>query len=117
MSATFDAAADRLLITSNIPDWGVGAKFTFMVRFNIAAATGGLQTLFTINKDDLSSYIFVGVLSDLTFYYETSGGASYSGPVLSTGTWYNLCFAFEAGVGSKFWLDGTLISRSEEHTS
>jgi len=109
MSATFDSAADRLLITTNIPSWDFGGKFTFMVRFYVNGTTDGLQTLFTINRDDLSAYLFLGLLSDLTLYFEASGGAAFSGPTLSTGTWYNLCFTFEVGVASSFYLDDVFI--------
>lgn len=108
MSATFDDAADRLLITTNIPGWSSGV-FSQMAYFKINGTTGGLQTLFARIRDDVSAYIFIGLLSDLTFYYENSQGNNFSGPVLEADTWYNVAYSCLIGTGIEFFINGVSI--------
>lgn len=112
MSILFDATADRLLRTTDLPDWAAGGQWTETGWFRFAAATGGLQTAFTILRDDVSAYIFVGLLSDNTFYFENSSGASFSGPTLTANTWYHLAYSYEVGVGSNFYINGSSVGGS-----
>lgn len=108
MSIVFDAAADRLKITTSTLLWTTGNPYTQMGWFNINALTGGLQSFFPLLLDNVTAYVFMGTLSTGALYYENSSGSSYTGSVLSLSTWYHVAFTYTPGGNCFIYLNGTV---------
>lgn len=108
MSIPFNDAADRLLITANVPL--SNSPFTHMGYVRGLATTGGLQTIVARIDDDLDPYIWFGVLGDGSFYYEDSnaGGGDF-GNDLTYGVWTHVTFARQTDL-AKLWINGLPIN-------
>lgn len=108
MSVLFNAAPDRLLITSNVPPYV--PPFTHMTYINCAGSTGALQTIVARLDDDLSPYIWFGILPDGSYYVEDSqGGGGSFGASIVYGEWVHVTL-YRSFVEYRLWLDGVFIS-------
>ena len=87
MALVFDAAADRALRTTDLPNYN--AAYTWMAWF-YPTAPSGTRTLFSMN-DNGSNYDFIGLISGNQLYVESNGatGASYGNVPLDA--WSHIC--------------------------
>jgi Concanavalin A-like lectin/glucanases superfamily len=94
MAVLFDAAADRLSRTTNLPP---STSFTIMAWTYLTLNSGTYGTLFALGQTGGTAY-YMGTRNDgVTFYI--SQGAFFLGSVLSLQTWYHCAFVV-AGTGA-----------------
>lgn len=86
MSLLFDAAADRILRTTDLLDYK--SSYTWMAWF-YPTATTGTRTLMSLN-DNGGTYDFFGLISGLTLYLETEGGSDTHSTLGAASTWYHI---------------------------
>lgn len=99
MSVRFDAAADRLVRTANLPNYDSNYAIVFPFYFPTRPAQGEYRTLFSLNRNDAGeaadTLVLFGQLSTdtrLRIWVQGNGGGGYaelSGATnLSPNTWY-----------------------------
>lgn len=110
MAVRFDAAADRLLRTTDLLDYN--AAYSWMAWIQIVVDLNANSTFFMLNDDTANNYDHIRTLADGTQLRLTTtiGGAaqSVSGSVLTVGQWYHLAMIRESANSIKIYLDGVL---------
>lgn len=112
MSVRFDASADALSRTANLPPIGT---FTITGWGYRSVDRGSFETLFAFGPGSGSSYYQLFVNSSDQFRVWNGTGSSAGTTVLSTGTWYHLALVVE-GTGTnqcKSYLDGVLNTTTD----
>lgn len=111
MSVLANDAADRLLILDNVPL--SNDPFTHMGYVKSIGTTGTLQTIVARLDDDLDPYMWFGLLSDGSFYYEDNSGANTDfGVDLTYDEWVHVAFAHKTNE-VRLWLNGVPIGSGD----
>lgn len=116
MAIRFDAAADRLLRTSDLPDYT--SPYTWMCWFYLASDLNATSTILSLsrdtgNVDDLRTATD-GVT--LAIRSRTSGaGGNVNGSTISIGTWYHVAMVRASATSLLMYLNG--VQDAEATTS
>lgn len=112
MSVRFDAAADRLLRTTDLPDYN--APYTWMAWVYLVSDLNATSIFYSLNRNDSASDMdevrttASGTILQIRAAIGGSVGTNVNGTDLSLGVWYHLAMVRESATSLKLYLNGTL---------
>lgn len=111
MAVRFDAAADRLLRTTDLLDYN--AAYTRIAWVYVVTDLAAISTFWSANDNSVSNFdnVRISAARVLESRVVVGGSAtSAAGSTLATGTWYHIASVRESVAILKIYLDGALDS-------
>jgi len=107
-SLLFDGTQDNLMVPSG-EDFGFGTSNFCMEAFIRPASVSGIQHIFDLRNASATDTAGKLYLNGTALHYGVGNASTRTGGTLSTGTWYHVAVARNAGT-TKLFLDGVELA-------
>ena len=107
-SLLFDGTQDNLMVPTD-EDFGFGTANFCMEAFIRPASVSGTQHIFDLRNASSTDTAGKLYLNGTALHYGVGNSSTLNGGTLSTGTWYHVAVARQAGT-TKIFLDGTELA-------
>lgn len=111
MSVLFDAAADRLLRTANMPSAAGPWTVSCWVR-TPASVSGAYKTVLYVGTNDYATVVCYAGINNATQWNVSSGAAEFGGGTPSILTWYHFLVTRDEALtpDASLYIDGALVT-------